>query len=201
MIQTLTPIGFKEGWGETGSECRVAYFYQDAVTCKPLLQLDRMLSRKFDTEIEFDATWWRFKFLQDDLILSLAAHTAAKADLIVFATYAHLEVAPELQMLNKIWLKQRAGRPNGLLSLLQCHEGQSGGATPMHLYLKEVASLAQMDFLSRWVLIGEDAPDTPAITVDDLRLPGVVAGLAEAIGPGPAADPPLRPPVHWGLNE
>lgn len=198
--QSLMPAGSEKGCGDTGNRCQVALFHQDSVTCKPLLGIGQLLSEKFHREIDFDFTWWGFKCLQDDLIPSLAAQTAAKADGIAISACSHTAVAPEIQLLNTVWFKLREGRKGGLLILVQNHGGRPRGTIAMDRYLQELAALAHMDFRSR--LLQVDAAE--AMPPAQLEAPARVATRSALVGvdAGTPSDDPLgKPPGQWGLNE
>src|SRR5215469_18601593 len=67
--------------------CQVAMVYEDPATRDYAIQLCDSLSRKFQDDLEFEFTWWGFKYLSDPEIAQQASRAAAEADLIVVCVH------------------------------------------------------------------------------------------------------------------
>ena len=69
--------------GETNEVCAVAVIYENHPARDLAIELSDALIRKFQSDLEFDFTWWRFDYLPDSHVGEEAAEAVTEADLIV----------------------------------------------------------------------------------------------------------------------
>ena len=86
--------------------CNVLLLYEDLPHGKRAMELCRQLNHRTGDQVALRFRMWRLDVLALSLTIAAAAADAAKADMIVFAARAGLELKPEF----KHWM-QRAWRP------------------------------------------------------------------------------------------
>jgi hypothetical protein len=167
--------------------------YEDTMTRDRALRICDRLVAKFWKDVEFDYSWWRFDFLRDREILDAAAHSAARADLILVSAHSSRELPSSVQGWIETWLPLRKSGGGVLGAMIGTREDQLRGLTPIHVYLREAAQRANMDFLSQMI----DAPlgrlDGSFETITNRA--EKVTSLLDNILHRPSN------PRHWGINE
>jgi hypothetical protein len=106
------------------------------------------LVKDYWTTVEFEFKWWQFAGLADAENALAAASAAADADMILFATHPEGELPGTVKSWIEVWLDKRGAREGSLIGLTGKAAETKGRATGKHIYLREVAHRAKMDFLS-----------------------------------------------------
>ena len=175
-----------------GSLCAMLV-YEDEGTRERATRICDGLVQKFWREFWFDFNWWRFDFLRDSEIARAAANAATQADLILFSARAARELPPHVTRWIESWLPLRSGRGGMLAAMIGTTDQPATGLTPIHVYLRESARLASMDFLP-------DILDAPLGNLDHLS--ETLAQRSEKMTP--LLDGILHQrsiPPRWGINE
>lgn len=121
---------------------------EDELTHSHALSVWDRLVKQFWAEIEFESHWWQFANLLEPANALDAADAAARADMIVFAAQAEGELPEHVTSWIQTWLDKRGNREGALIALVRRGQEPSTKAIAKHLYLREVAHRANMDFLS-----------------------------------------------------
>jgi len=138
--QSSTQSAAKEPWS-------VVVVCEDAATHEQALSVCDHLVKRYWTEAAFEFSWWRFAGLVDPENALAAARAAADADMIVFATHPEGDLPGTVKSWIEVWLDKRGAREGSLIGLTGMAAEAKGGATGKHIYLREVAHRAKMDFL------------------------------------------------------
>jgi len=167
--------------------------YEDSTTRDRALRICDRLVEKFWKDVEFDYSWWRFDFLRDLDIVDAAAYSAAGADLILVSAHAGRELPLPVQRWIETWLPLRKSGGGVLGAMIGTGQDQYKGLTPIHVYLREAAQRANMDFLPQMT----DAPlgrlDGSIETITNRA--EKVTSLLDNILHRPTN------PLRWGINE
>jgi len=135
------PSQAKETWS-------VAVICEDELTRSRALAVCDRLVQQFWAEIEFQFHWWQFAHLREAAPAHDAANVAAAADLIVWATHPEGDFPEHVTAWIQTWLGKRGHREGALVALVGHEHDISSKRIAKHLYLREVAHRANLDFLS-----------------------------------------------------
>ena len=178
---------------KNGGTFSAAIAYEDSTTRDRALETCDRLMQKFWTDVEFEFSWWRFDFLRDKGIFKAAVEAAARSDLIMISAHAARQLPEAVQDWIETWLGRRERGTGVLAAMIGIGEDALKGWTPIHVYLREAAQRANMDYLPQVL----DAPQD--------RLDGSIEKIARrAEEVTSLLDSILhRPPIasHWGINE
>jgi hypothetical protein len=124
----------------------VLVLYEDIPARNAAVELCDHLTAKFGAELEFEFTWWGFRYLSEEEIAKQAAGAALTADLILVSV-PHAEDLPlEVKAWFERWLSDREPA-EGALVVLET-SGDNRQAQPIRdPYLQLVALRAKMDYL------------------------------------------------------
>jgi hypothetical protein len=167
--------------------------YEDSTTRDRAMQTCDRLVQKFWKDLEFDFSWWRFDFFRDAAILDAAASAAVKADLILISAHAGRELPLPVQKWIDAWVPLRKQWKGMMVAMIGTGKDPLKGLTPIHVYLREAAQCANMDYLAQVV----DAPlgrldgSVEKITSRAEKVTSVLDNILHR--PSPA--------VHHGINE
>ena len=170
--------------------CTLAVVYEDAPARDLAIRLCDGLARKFEKELDFEFTWWRFKYLSEPEIARQAGRAVAAADLIIVSIHSGDDFPLEVKAWFDGWLSKRA-LSEGALVLVRAPGDEEGQILSQEAYFRLVAQRANLDYLP-FPLAGP----TPRST-DRLR--------EDAFVPDAAAS--HQKPDHqyhssgWGINE
>ena len=148
-----------EGWFS------VVVAYEDRHARDRMVHIYDNVTAGLADEIELHFTWWRFDLLTDPELFAEAVRSAVEAEMIVFSAHAGSEFPRQVRKWVDVWTKQRANRSGALAALIGLDEDARSGITPRHLYLRQVAERAQMDYLSHAVV---PLPDEQRVSVDSI---------------------------------
>ncbi len=124
---------------------RVLVVYEDTVTRDRAIAMSDRLMRQLWGDVDFEFAWWRFDYLEDPELARAAATEAAQTDVLVFSAHDHRELPPAIERWIESWLPERE-HTDGVLGAV-IGSDPAPGAMPVHVYLREVARRARMDFL------------------------------------------------------
>jgi hypothetical protein len=173
--------------------CRGIVVYEDQQTRDRALRLCDELVRKFRHDLGMDFSWWRFDYLRDSDLAKLAADAAVNADIVVFSVRGANELPPPVRLWIDSWVDRQMSRPNALVALIGVADQPSIGLTPIHIYLREIARQAGMEYLSH-------LSDASTFRLDTSR--HGIAGRAGEVTT--LLDKMLHRasiPPRWGINE
>ena len=103
--------------GGIAEVCAVAVIYENLPARDLAIELSDALMRKFQSDLEFGFTWWRFDYLADPNVGKEAAEAAMSADLIVVALQNTGNISWEVQGWFEHWLVRRSS-PGGALTVI-----------------------------------------------------------------------------------
>lgn len=180
-----------------GEKCRVAVTYEATSDRQRAVCLCHHLADRFWEEVDFEFSWWRFRYLEDPEIADAAGCAARAADIIVVAAPVMSE--PPAQMLDwfNFWAPLRTN-PNGvLLPLLAPANPEEMSLSPWISLLDELSRQTGLECLlpSQMRESAQFASPTRPLQQRAQHVSGVLNHILNTLG-GP---PP--PPHHWGLNE
>jgi hypothetical protein len=121
--------------------------YEDLTTRDYAIQLCDSLSQKFQDDLEFEFTWWGFKYLSDAEIAQQASRAAAEADLIVVCVHCSGLFPSEVQQWFEAWPSERQ-LPEGALVVVEVSGKMEDPSATQNQPLKSVAQLANLDYLT-----------------------------------------------------
>jgi hypothetical protein len=131
---------------ETGV-CAIVVLYEDNSSRDAAIRLCKTLEKIFDTELDFEITWCRFKYFSDPAVASEAAEIAAQADLIIISIQRAQELPLEVKAWFERWLPDREST-EGAIVLLENAEELPASANSQSSYLYLLAQRANLDYLS-----------------------------------------------------
>jgi hypothetical protein len=178
---------------EAESVCSVVVVYEDHPTRDRAMSVCEHLARAFREQVEFDVSWWKFRYLVDPELAQAAARDAADADVIIVAAHADCEVTVGVRDWMETWAVHRAGRDGALVALVEGEVFPAPEVKPLEAYLRALALRARIDFLAPVDLGGSQASPNSLALGRQPANPGV------PLWHGLPRDP--KPPPHWGLNE
>jgi len=167
----------------------VVVLYANTTARDAAVQLCDNLAKKFGSEMDFEFTWWGFKYLCDEEIGKQAASAALAADLILVAIEREEDLPLEVKAWFEKWLSDRESS-EGALVVLQGGAETKIPAQSRDPYLQLVALRARLDYLplseGNLNANGNGLPD-------NFKLPGVVDFNA-----GPRQEDHY---TGWGIND
>lgn len=167
--------------------------YEDLATRDRALEICDRLVRKFWADVEFQFNWWRFDFLNDSALAGDAVRLAARSELILLAAHAGRELPTPVKNWIENWLPLREPGFGVLVAMIGTEVDRFKGLSPIHVYLREAAQRANMDYLPQVI----DAPlgnlDASIETIAN-RAEKVTSLLDDILHRPPT-------PMRWGINE
>ena len=184
-MSTSTAISVQETLPlEGASSCHILVLYEDAAAHDLAMEVCGGVMARFEAELAFKFSFWKFKDLEDPISAHWATEAVARADIMLFSLPGH-DLTPEISR----WLDacvQVRTKAEGALALIVT-ESQGAGLAIRGLLsrLQLAAHRLQMDFLP----LLPPLPDR-GIKLSADPLPVVLNAFHEE----PGGD-------HWGLNE
>jgi hypothetical protein len=132
---------------KTSGKCKVAVVYQDASSIDLAVKLCKRLASEFEGELEFDFSWWGFRYLHGTPIAQQAAEAAAGADILVVSIGAPEALPVEIRTWFDRWIPQRKA-VEGALVVVPAQDLTTQPASIGESFLRGAAERANMDFLS-----------------------------------------------------
>lgn len=193
MYEVLTKSQIEPPGSEVGEAFSIVVAYEDtAARDQAIILCDHLVGQLWE-DFEFDVNWLRFDYLADPRIAADAIAAAANADMVIFSARSEGELPPAAKSWIDSWVIKRDKRESVLVSVIGAATDPTKEVSPMHLYLREVARLAGMDYLS-------SLADGPPESINGL----IETSVLRAENVIPARDRFLQqenPSSHWGINE
>ena len=167
--------------------------YEDHATRDRAMEVCDRLVHKFWADVEFEFNWWRFDFLNDSALASEAVQLAARSELILLAAHAGRELPPQVKSWINGWLPIREPGIGVLVAMVGTEADQLKGLSPIHVYLRETAQQANMDYLPQ-VIDGPLGKFEASIETISKRAEKVTTLLDNILHRPPT-------PLRWGINE
>jgi hypothetical protein len=161
----------------------VVIAYEDAASRNSAVQLCGRVFQSFSGDLEFQADWWAFKYLDTPELGTQAVDEAADSDLLIISADSRGEFPQAIKYWFERWLSKLSSREHpdrALVSLAIARLKED--------YLRGLAFRANLDYLP----LGNSAPE-PAMRTSD-SVPQVhLAAVRDA-------DHRYHIP-DWGINE
>lgn len=167
--------------------------YEDHATRDRAMEICDRLVHKFWADVEFDFNWWRFDFLNDSALANDAVRLAARSELILLAAHAGRELPPPVKSWIEGWLPMREPGFGVLVAMIGTEADQLKGLSPIHVYLREAAQQANMDYLPQVIDAQLGKFDASFETISK-RAEKVTSLLDNILHRPPT-------PMRWGINE
>lgn len=164
--------------------CHFLVMYEDTFAHDIALEVCGRLMARFETELTFTFSFWKFKDLEDPVSAHWAAEAVARADIILFSLPGR-DLTPEFSQ----WLDacvQARTKVEGALALIVTEPPDAGLAFgALMSRLQFAARRLRMDFLPL-------LPPLPDMRIEaaEAPLPAGLDEFREEVGSN-----------HWGLNE
>ena len=121
--------------------------YEDAPARDLAIDLCDRLVANFNRDLDFEFTWWRFKYFSDPEIAAQALEAATSADLIIVLAHRVEDFTADVQAWFEAWPSKR-DKSEGVLVLVQTPADLRNPLNLHHSYLRLVAHRARLDYLS-----------------------------------------------------
>lgn len=167
--------------------------YEDHATRDHAMEVCDRLVHKFWADVEFEFSWWRFDFLHDSALASDAVRLAARSELILLAAHAGRELPSPVKGWIESWLPIRKPGFGVLVAMIGTEADRLKGLSPIHVYLREAAQRAYMDYLPQ-VIDGPLSKFDVSIETISKRAEKVTTLLDNILHRPPT-------PMRWGINE
>jgi len=167
--------------------------YEDHATRDRAMEVCDRLVHKFWADVEFEFNWWRFDFLNDSVLASEAVRLTARSELILLAAHAGRELPPPVKSWIAGWLPLRESGFGVLVAMIGTEADQLKGLSPIHVYLRQAAQQANMDYLPQ-VIDGPLGTFEASIETISKRAEKVTTLLDNILHRPPT-------PLRWGINE
>jgi len=167
--------------------------YEDHATRGRAMDICDRLVHKFWADVEFDISWLRFDFLNDSTLAGDAVRLAARSELILLAAHAGRELPTAVRSWIESWLPVREPGFGVLVAMVGTEADRFRGMSPIHVYLREAAQRASMDYLPQVIdgPLGTLETSIETITNRAEKVTSLLDGILH------------RPPtqLRWGINE
>jgi len=84
--------------------CRVLIAYEDVVSRDSALRLCDRVFQEFQDDLDFEADWWAFKYLEAPELGEKAAGAAANSDLLIVSADGRGDFPLQIKHLFECWL-------------------------------------------------------------------------------------------------
>jgi hypothetical protein len=169
---------------EGASPCHILVIYEDAVAHDLAMEVCGGVMARFEAELTFTFSFWKFKDLEDPAWAHWATEAVARADIILFSLPGH-DLTPETSR----WLDacvQTRTKAEGALAVIITEPPGTGRAIGALLSrLQFAAHRLRMDFLPLLPPLPE-----ASIRASASPMPPGLNEFREEVGSN-----------HWGLNE
>jgi hypothetical protein len=133
--------------GPDAGVCAIVVLYEDNPSRDAAISLCNSLQQIFNSELDFQITWCRFKYFNDSAVASEAADLAAQADVVLVSIPRPQDLPLEVKAWFERWLPRRE-RFEGALVLLQSSEQAPSLEISQCSYLYLLAQRANLEFIS-----------------------------------------------------
>ncbi len=162
------------------SECRIIVTYDDDSTRERAMTLTGHLEKRFDNDLVFSCTWWKFRYLMDDDIAMVARHYAASADIVIFASDSPgLFPLPIMQWIDS-WTGHRSKDGGVMVPLIGSPHIPEALYSTKRFYLRRVADRAGLDYLPQSMFMPERPTDARPVARGNFVHPLVAERQSDA---------------------
>lgn len=168
--------------------CAIVVLYEDNPSRDAAISLCNSLQQIFNSELDFEITWCRFKYFSDPAVAAEAADRAAQANVVLVSVPRAQDLPLEVKAWFERWLSRRQ-TSEGALVLLQGSEPEPAFAISQSSYLYLVAERANLEFISL-------SDVTPSASTRSIPDPSMLAHPSR-LNPNRNSQNNSR----WGINE
>ena len=159
---TMTRIDEYTMPSETKADWSVAVVYEDSAARERAVDFCDQLVQRFWGRFEFEVNWWSFQALQEHGMALDAADKAARANLVVLSSLGPQDLPARVKTWIESWLSRRGDLEGILAGLIEPADAVGSPEAGKHLYLRQVAHRAGMDYLTQVPQdISRSIPDSP----------------------------------------
>ncbi len=182
---------------EAESKCSVVVLYADTAARERGISLCHHLVREFWAEIDFEFSWWRFRYLADPDLAEAAARAVASADMIILSARASEELPGHVKEWFDRWLPAGKAHDAVLIVLADTVNQAKLSLSPFAAFAEQVAQRANLDCLlplgARPRVPGQDP--LGMMRERATHVSQVLDEILHHVGSPPTL------PTRWGLNE
>jgi len=185
-------LSTEAGTQESSETFRVFVTYEDALARNKAIGLCDRLMQRFWKDANFEMSWWRLDFLQEDQIAQEARVAVAQCDMMLISVTTSACLPRTLTTWIESWPSFREIQDGVLAAMIGGPEDQ-GRLSETHAYLREVARRAKMDYLPQFICGSYETLDGSI---------GAISKRAQ-VSSSLLDDILQRYPMHshWGINE
>ena len=182
---------------EAELKCSVAVVYADTAARERGISLCHHLVREFWAEIDFEFSWWRFRYLTDPDLAEAAARAAAAADMVILSARAREDLPQHVKDWFDLWLPAGQTRDGVLIVLTDTRNEAELSLSPSVSFAEQAARRANLDCLLPLGAPQRVSGQDPLGMMREraTHVSQVLDEILHHIGPPPTL------PTHWGLNE
>ena len=169
---------------ESAGECQFLVLHEDGVACDVAMKVCGRLLARFDAELAFAFSFWKFKDLDNPVSAHWAAEAVARADVLLFSLPCR-DLSTETMNWLDLCVQARTKAEGALAVMITEPHNMNLAVEALLSQLQSAAHRLRMDFLP-------------------LLPPDVVARFGTLANPSPAWMNEVREEAgsnHWGLNE
>ncbi len=182
---------------EAEDKCKVAVLYANTAARERGISLCHHLVHEFWAQIDFEFSWWRFRYLADADLAQAASRAAADADMVSVSGLASESLPGHVQDWLDRWLPVGKAHDAVVIVLADTANPVKLSASPLVAQVAEAAHRVNLDcLLPPGAPGGVSGPDPLGLMHD--RATHVTEVLDEILH---HISPPPTQPSHWGLNE
>jgi hypothetical protein len=196
MTTTIDPSSEEPSPVEAGEPCRVAVFYDTAISRRRAVELADHLTQRFMAEVEFRFAWWCLGELGDGAIAEPAALTALEAEVLVFAAAAADEPDATVRAWMEMWAGHRLGPAGVLVPLLHPATPEALSESIWMIELEELARRTGLE-----CLLPSEVQLSPLFDQTARRLQQQTKHMGWLMDGILRQPHQTQPPVRWGLGE
>jgi hypothetical protein len=165
--------------------------YEDYAAGRRATDTCNLLMDRLGGECELRCNLLKFEALRNSRLSAAAAVEAREADVIIIAAHGSEPLPAEVTAWVDNWLQGRGPGPAALIAVMDSAYHQQARSSATSDYLRSVAAVAKMDFLSQ---VTAFSPNEHPVANPALRVEAESSSAAAAT----RWDAAER---HWGINE
>jgi len=169
---------------EGADPCQFVVLSEDSAAHESAMEVCGGVVARFDSELAFAFSFWRFKDLRDPATAHWAAEAVARADILLFSLQGP-ELSPETQMWLEACIQPRTKTEGALALMVTKLPGANPSIEALLYRMQYVANRLRMDFL-------------PLVPLPEGASFGTSMNWPAALLNQAREEPGSN---HWGLNE
>jgi hypothetical protein len=131
---------------EGADPCQILVLYEDAVAHDVAMEVCGRVLARFEAELAFAFSFWKFKDLDNPVLAHWAAEAVARADVILFSLPGH-ELSPEIMNWLDMCVQARTKAEGALAVMITEHHEMDLVVEALLSRLQFAAQRLRMDFL------------------------------------------------------